>query len=92
MKNLRMSYKLIPLGKFKKFIKNRALKERLKIDEKLIILSENPNSQKLDIKKLKGYLNRFRLRVGKYRIIYEIYDNELIIILADGGNRGDVYK
>lgn len=92
MKNLRMTYKLIPLNKFKKFIKDRTLKERLKIDEKLIILSENPNSQKLDIKKLKGYLNRFRLRVGKYRIIYEIYDNELIIILADGGSRGDIYK
>ena len=87
-----MSYKLIPLKAFQKFIKARNNKERIIIDKKLIILSQNPNSEELDIKSLKGYENRFRLRVGKYRIIYEIYDSELIMILADGGSRGDIYK
>jgi len=87
-----MSYSLIPLKPFKKFMKDRTQKEKISIDEKLIILSNEPNSQQLDIKYLKGYNNRFRLRVGKYRIIYEIYDDKLIIVLADGGSRGGIYK
>jgi len=87
-----MNFKLIPLKAFKKFIKERTQKERKIIDDKLMILANDPKSELLDIKSLKGYENRFRLRVGKYRIIYEIYDDELIIILADGGSRGGIYK
>ncbi len=86
-----MSYKLLPLNKFKKFMKERSKQERLNIGEKIIILSKKNHNQ-LDIKKLKGYENRFRLRVGKYRIIYELHKDILILILIDGGNRGDIYK
>lgn len=86
-----MSYELIPLKAFKKFIRSRDKNERIVIDNKLEILSEDPYGDELDIKKLKGYENRYRLRIGKYRIIYEIYDEKLIIILADGGSRGGIY-
>lgn len=92
MKNLKMSYKLFLLKKFKKFMKERSKQERLNIDEKIMILSKKQNYNQLDIKKLKGYENRFRLRVGKYRIIYELHRDILILILIDGGNRGDIYK
>ncbi len=43
-----------------------------------------------DIKILQGKTNVFRLRVGKYRVIYE-YDNNNLVIL-DIGSRGDIYK
>ena len=43
-----------------------------------------------DIKALQGKENLYRLRVGKYRIIYTYIDNSLIII--DIGSRGDIYK
>ncbi len=87
-----MSYKLVPLNPFKKFFKSRTPKEKTIIDEKLTILSKEPYINALDIKKLKGYETRYRLRVDKYRIIYEIYDDLLIIVLADGGSRGGIYK
>jgi len=87
-----MNYKLIPLKSFEKFIRSRDKNERAIIDNKLEILSKDPyNNDILDIKKLKGYENRYRLRVGKYRIIYEVYDEKFIIILADGGSRGGIY-
>ncbi len=43
-----------------------------------------------DIKKLKGFSRTYRLRVGNYRIVYEILDDTIIIgaVLP----RGDVYK
>ena len=87
-----MRYKLIPLKDFKKFFKERTQKERDIIDQKLMILSNDPFSNSLDIKKLKGYDGRYRLRVGRYRVIYEIFDDVLVIVLADGGSRGGIYK
>jgi mRNA interferase RelE/StbE len=45
-----------------------------------------------DIKKLQGekYPPLYRLRVGKYRIIYLIEQDEILIAKID--TRGDVYK
>lgn len=41
--------------------------------------------------KLSG-LERFRVRQGVYRIIYEIQDEELVIIVVKVGHRRDVYR
>jgi len=52
-------------------------------------ISKLPNG---DIKKMKGKgkLNIYRLRVGKYRIVFELSSDEIIIVKID--SRGDVYK
>lgn len=42
-------------------------------------------------KKLKGR-EAYRIRVGDYRIIYEIRDEELIVTVIDIGHRGEVYR
>lgn len=45
-----------------------------------------------DIKKLQGekYPPLYRLRIGKFRIIYHIEDSGIIIVTID--TRGDIYK
>ena len=45
-----------------------------------------------DIKKLQGEKHPplYRLRIGKYRVIYHIEKNEIIIAKID--TRGDIYK
>lgn len=44
-----------------------------------------------DVKVMQGQpAGTYRLRVGKYRIIYELRENALHII--DIGSRGDIYK
>ena len=47
-----------------------------------------------DIKKFhsKNYNNIFRLRIGDYRAIFRVLDNELLIYIFDIGPRGDIYK
>jgi mRNA interferase RelE/StbE len=50
------------------------------------------NLSKYDIKYLEGFENKYRLRVGKYRIIFSMNDNELIIEVIDAASRGDIYK
>jgi mRNA interferase RelE/StbE len=43
---------------------------------------------------LQGRDNEFRLRIGKYRIIFEYRQNdtEKVLYILDVGSRGDIYK
>ncbi|WP_340162580.1 type II toxin-antitoxin system RelE family toxin [Thermoclostridium caenicola] len=43
-----------------------------------------------DVKKLKGYAY-YRLRVGDFRVIFTKNDKELVILVIDIGNRGQIY-
>jgi mRNA interferase RelE/StbE len=43
------------------------------------------------VRKLTGFANRWRIRVGDYRIIYEIHDGQLLIIVLEAGHRRDIY-
>lgn len=43
-------------------------------------------------KKLKGFKNLWRIRVGNYRIIYAIEDVILLVDVREIGHRKDVYK
>ena len=80
-------YRIEIRKKAAKFINSRNKKEQNKIIEAIYNL---PNGT--DIIKMAGYENRFRLRVGDIRIIYEKIDNVFKIIVIDAGNRGDIYK
>ena len=37
-------------------------------------------------------VDAYRLRVGEFRVIYEIHEDELVLIFIKVGPRGDVYK
>jgi mRNA interferase RelE/StbE len=52
-------------------------------------LSENPRPRGCE--KLSGQ-ERYRVRQGDYRIIYEIKDDEVVVIVVKVGHRGDVYR
>ena len=41
---------------------------------------------------MQGYESLYRLRIGQYRFVYQIKQNELIIFIIKAGNRGDIYK
>jgi mRNA interferase RelE/StbE len=43
-------------------------------------------------KKLTGYDNLYRLRVGDWRIIYAIEADRLVILVLEIGPRGQVYR
>ena len=76
-----------------KFIKSRSVAEIELIKIKLNFLAENPHSHpQLDIKRLKGIENIFRLRIGKIRIIYMVRNEDLMILVISAGARGDIYK
>ena len=43
-------------------------------------------------KKLKGAQDLWRIRIGDYRVIHQIHDAQLLIIIVTIGHRGDVYR
>jgi mRNA interferase RelE/StbE len=75
----------------------RAFKELAKINEpfyssikvSIIGLTENPRPQ--GFKKLKGR-DGYRIKVGDYRIIYDIIDLELVVDIIDLGHRKNIYE
>jgi mRNA interferase RelE/StbE len=42
--------------------------------------------------KLEGEQDVYRVRVGDYRILYEVHDSVLLVIVVKVGNRRDVYR
>lgn len=46
----------------------------------------------LGYKKLTGYENLYRIRVGDWRIIYAIEDNRLIVLVLEIAPRGGAYR
>ncbi len=63
-----------------------------RIKKKIENLAINPFP--LGFKDLKGvkYEGVYRIKVGDYRILYEVLQNELIILVIDVGPRGGVYR
>ena len=58
---------------------------------KVAILNLAKNPRPVGYKKLKGR-DGYRIRVADYRIIYEVFDNLLLVTVIDLGNRKDIYE
>lgn len=55
-------------------------------------IQKNPLDNTLDIKVLKWFDWKYRLRIWDYRFIYEINDEKITIIFIYAWNRWDIYK
>jgi mRNA interferase RelE/StbE len=64
------------------------VKKRLK--PKIEALGQNPRPR--GVKKIEAKEDLYRIRVGDYRIIYEVQDKILLVLVVKLGNRKDIYK
>lgn len=63
----------------------------LLIREKLEQLAVDPDAPNNNVTKLVGRAG-YRLRVGDWRVIYELQDQQLVLIVIKIGPRGEVYE
>lgn len=86
-----MSYAIKYAKQVEKFLdKHKDLQP--KVLSALEQIAQNPFDNALDIKKLQGQSHKYRLRIGKYRLLYEIIDEQILIYAYKAQSRGDVYK
>ena len=85
------------MGNYLVVLSKKAEKQLDKFDDKTVepilnaIDNLATNPRPIGYKKLKGR-NGFRIRVGAYRIIYDIFDKELIVDIITLGHRKDIYE
>ena len=85
-----MKYRIEVKRSAAKALKKIPKPDRKRISEKIDSLAEKlPNP---DITKMKGNNPFHKVRVGNYRIIYEIQDNFLLILIVKIGHRKDIYR
>jgi mRNA interferase RelE/StbE len=72
-----------------KALKRSPKKDRIRLIEAIDRLSEEPHAGGV----LKGEFSGLRrLRVGSYRIIYEVIDDQLVVLVIRVAHRKDVYR
>jgi mRNA interferase RelE/StbE len=85
-----MTYSIKFRPSVEKSLKKLPQKELIQIKRKIDALAENLPDPATT--KMKGNNKFHKIRAGDYRIIYEIHDDTLVILVAKIGHRKDVYK
>lgn len=82
-------YKIVIRKSVSKDIRGIPKKDLQRILNAIETLADDPRPT--GSKKLSGQ-ERYRLRQGNYRILYEIEDDKLIVCVVKIGDRRDVYR
>lgn len=87
-----MPYKIRVLPEARDEGKTLPLKERQELINLCKELANDPRPVYAKPITDPNYNNCYRLRKGNFRVVYQIKDKELIVIIARVGNRKDIYK
>jgi mRNA interferase RelE/StbE len=85
-----MTYQIVTPKGVQKQIMALPIEIARRIDEAILALAEDPRPD--GVVKMKGGDQEYRIRVGDYRIVYKINDEQLIILLFQCRHRKDVYR
>ena len=83
------SYRVLIKRSAAREIEALPLKDRRRIVARIEGLADNPRP--VGCEKLSGE-EKYRIRQGDYRILYQIVDTDLIVTVVRVGNRRDVYR
>lgn len=64
--------------------------DQRRVARAIVALADEPHPR--GSRKLSGYNDVFRIRVGRHRVIYSVSGNRLIVIILKIGHRKDVYR
>ena len=63
---------------------------RLRIAARIEALADNPYPP--GTRKMAGEEHAYRIRVGDYRVVYDVLDEAIIVLVLRIGHRKDVYR
>jgi mRNA interferase RelE/StbE len=85
-----MDYQVIVPGPVQRQLDDLPDGVRDRVVRRIIALKENPRPR--GCAKLKGYENEGRIRIGDYRLRYEVRDHDSLILLLHCKHRKDAYR
>ena len=85
-----MSYKIEFSHKAERQFKNLSNQIQKRLKPKIDALAQNPRPR--GVRKLEGEDELYRVRVGDYRVIYQVRDDVLIVLVVSLGDRKEIYK
>jgi mRNA interferase RelE/StbE len=65
-------------------------KDRQRIRDRIDSLAEDPRPPR--VKALKGGEGYLRLRVGDYRVVYAVHDDQLLVVVIRVAHRREAYR
>jgi mRNA interferase RelE/StbE len=83
-------YKLEISSTAEKQLKKLSPEDQLRVVKAILRLRSEPFPK--GSRKLSGYDDVFRVRVGRYRVLYSVAAKKLIIIVLKIGHRKDIYR
>jgi mRNA interferase RelE/StbE len=83
-------YTVIATKSFNKAIARLPTNWQKRIVAKIKEVAANPYAPNNNLTKLQGR-DAYRLRVGDWRVIYEIHDDRLVMLVLEVGPRGGIY-
>ncbi|MBI5816713.1 MAG: type II toxin-antitoxin system RelE/ParE family toxin [Nitrospinae bacterium] len=88
-----MSYQIEILPAARRELAALPLDARRRIDKAILALAGNPHPRPPAIIPLQGnQRGLFRLRIGDYRIIFQIVESRLIVTIIQAGHRKEIYR
>ncbi len=85
-----MRYEIIIKPAAEKSLDKIPLPARRRIADAMEQLGSDPRP--LGVVKLTGDENLWRIRIGNYRVVYEIHDDRLVVLVLRVAHRKDVYR
>ncbi len=85
-----MAYEILFTPAAEKQLYKLPLNVRVILRRSIDGLANNPRPH--GVEKLSGGGREYRIREGDYRIIYEIRDDVLVVVIVKAGHRRDVYR
>ena len=88
--NIRLVYKVVTTRSFAKALSRLPVNLQKRIVEKIKAVAADPYASHNNVTKLQGR-DGYRLRIGDWRVIYELHDDRLELWALEVGPRGGIY-
>ncbi len=85
-----MTYRVVTAKSFSKALAKLPMNLQKRIVAKIREVAANPYVPNHNVTKLQGR-DGYRLRVGDWRVIYELQDDRLVMLVLEVGPRGGIY-
>jgi mRNA interferase RelE/StbE len=84
-------YTVVTTKSFNKAIARLPANWQKRIVAKIKEVAVDPYAPNNNLTKLQGRDGAYRLRVGDWRVIYELHDDRLVMVILEVGPRGGIY-